>query len=61
MPTENNSAIISHNGRFTSTCALAGVKCINYGLMRLSWVRMCPKRLPEPANAGPKAGGCRAS
>jgi len=22
---------------------------------------MCPKRLPEPANAGPQAGGCRAS
>ncbi len=23
--------------------------------------KMCPKRLPEPANAGPQAGGRRAS
>jgi hypothetical protein len=56
------------------TAAMEGgeVKCAamseNAGFTLTFWLeasspqaKMCPKRLPEPANAGPQAGGRRAS
>ena len=48
----NKGAIISDNVGFTLTFLLVASS---------SQAKMCPERLPEPANAGPQAGGRRAS
>ncbi|AFM14058.1 hypothetical protein Turpa_3421 [Turneriella parva DSM 21527] len=45
-------AIMADNVDFTLTFLLVASS---------SQAKMCPKRLPEPANAGPLAGGRRAS
>jgi len=43
---------ITHNAGFTLTFWLEASS---------PQAKMCPERLPEPANAGPQAGGRRAS
>ena len=43
---------MAHNAGFTLTFLLVASS---------SQAKMCPERLPEPANAGPQAGGRRAS
>jgi hypothetical protein len=49
---EERRAIMADNVGFTLTFLLVASS---------AQAKMCPKRLPEPANAGPLAGGRRAS